>query len=81
MESAIKKKVLNCFCKNFNEEDFEIRLLGVRFCDSSSFIDQSGQASTDPVVLQPSALDVASQRDGFEDFCATVCIQVFEYAL
>ena len=76
VERDIKKDVVKCFCKNLNEIEFEMRLLGVRFCDSSCFIDQSGQVSTEPVVLQPSSVDVASQRDGFEDFCATVCIQV-----
>ena len=77
VERDIKREVVRGFCNNFNEKEFNIRLLGVRFCDSSSLIGQDGEASTNPVVLQPFSLDVASQRDDFEDFCATVCIQVF----
>ena len=77
VERDIKKNLVKDLCKNFNVEEFDIRLLGARFCDSSCFIGQDGQASTEPSVLQPSSLEVASQRSDFEDFCATVCIQVF----
>ena len=76
VERNLKKNVVKDLCKNFNVEEFNIRLLGVRFCDSSCFIAENGQASTEPLVLQPSSLGVASQRSDFKDFCATVCIQV-----
>lgn len=76
VERDITKDMVKGFCKNFNEDEFDIRLLGVHYCDSSCFIDQIGQVSTEPLVLQPSSLDVASQYDDFEDFCATICIQV-----
>ena len=76
VEINIKKVVVEELCKNFNVEEFSVRLLGVCFCDSTCFIGQSGLVSTDPVVLQPSSIDVALQRNDFENFCATVCIQV-----
>ena len=62
VERDIKREVVRGFCNNFNEKEFNVRLLGVRFCDSSCFIDKNGQASTDPVVQQPSSLDGLATR-------------------
>ena len=62
------------FCPNFNDDEFEVRLLGMRFCDTSCF--KSRRLLPDNVALVPTPQEVASASQNFENFCATICVQV-----
>ena len=72
--SDIRKDIVRGFCPNFNDEEFEVRLLGMRFCDTSCL--ESARPMSGNLVLKPKSQEVASASQDFEHFCATIRVQV-----